>query len=251
MNHRLTRIALSVGTALIAGLLPATASANTSQIGSNLNFPMLPYACTGCIGVQSSASSGLSTLPFKSPANGVVTSWSVRSNDVGAQYALRILRQASANSFASVGRSPAPGPITSSTDAVHTYTASLAIGNGDNIGVEVTGGSGLPDHFTGNTADVDAYTPTFADGTSATFVTSVPGHELLLQATIKYCAVPDVHKQKKVNAKTALTNADCGVKVKKKETHKKKFRGKVLKQKKAPGTTFPPGTVVAIVIGQK
>ena len=63
--------------------------------------------------------------------------------------------------------------------------------------------------------------------------------------------MPNVHKQKKVNAKTALTNADCGVKVKKKETHKKKFRGKVLKQKMAAGTTAAPGTVVAIVIGQK
>jgi hypothetical protein len=39
--------------------------------------------------------------------------------------------------------------------------------------------------------------------------------------------------------------------VKKKVTQKRKFRGKVLKQKKTPGTTAPPGTVVAIVIGQK
>ena len=55
---------------------------------------------------------------------------------------------------------------------------------------------------------------------------------------MKFCNVPNVHKQKKVNAKTALANADCGVKVKKKDTHKTKFRGKVLKQKKAPGATF-------------
>jgi hypothetical protein len=39
--------------------------------------------------------------------------------------------------------------------------------------------------------------------------------------------------------------------VKKKETHKRKFRGKVLKQKVATGTTAAPGTVVPIVIGQK
>ncbi|HEY6654065.1 MAG TPA: PASTA domain-containing protein [Solirubrobacterales bacterium] len=63
--------------------------------------------------------------------------------------------------------------------------------------------------------------------------------------------MPNVHKLKKVNAKQALANADCGVKVKKKVTHKKKFRGKVLKQKKAPGTTGAPGLVVPIVIGQK
>jgi hypothetical protein len=230
----------------------AGASANTAQMGSNLNSAPLPYSCTGCIGVQNSASSGLSSFPFKSPANGVVTSWSVRSADLGAQYALRILRQGSPNTYASVGRSPAPGPTTSATDAVHTYTTSVPIGNGDNIGLEQTGGNGLPDHFTNNPADIDAYaSPIFPDGSSATFITAVTGHELLLQATIKYCAVPNLHKLKKVTAKQMLTSADCGVKVKKKETHKKKFRGKVLKQKKPAGSTFPPGTVVAITIGQK
>ena len=80
---------------------------------------------------------------------------------------------------------------------------------------------------------------------------NIPGHELLIQASVKFCNVPDVHKLKKVNAKTALTNADCGVKVKKKVTHKSKFRGKVLKQKKPAGTTAVPGTIVPIVIGQK
>ncbi len=95
------------------------------------------------------------------------------------------------------------------------------------------------------------YTNVFADPGSSGTLTDIPGHELLLQASVKFCKVPDVHKQKKVNAKTALTNADCGVKVKKKETHKKKFRGKVLKQKVAPGTTGAPGLVVPIVIGQK
>ena len=39
--------------------------------------------------------------------------------------------------------------------------------------------------------------------------------------------------------------------MKKKVTHKTKFRGKVIKQKVAPGTTGAPGTVVPIVIGQK
>jgi len=77
-----------------------------------------------------------------------------------------------------------------------------------------------------------------ADGATAGF-TPTPGHELLLQATVKFCAVPNVHK--KVAAKQALAAADCGVKVKKKETHKKKFRGKVLKQKKQVGLTFPQG----------
>jgi hypothetical protein len=252
MNRSLTRIALLAVASASAFCLPAAvASANTAQIGSALNFPMAPYACTDCIGVQHGSSQGLSPHPFKSPANGTVVSWSVRSNDVGATYALRLLRQTGSSSYLGVGRSPSTGPITSSNDAVYTYTSSLPISNGDNIGVEVSGGSGLPDHFTGNSSDIDAYATTFPDGTSGTFTTSVTGHELLLQATVKFCLVPNVHKLKKVAAKDALVAADCGVKVKKKETHKKKFRGKVLKQKKAAGLTLPPGTVVPIVIGQK
>ena len=251
MNRRLTKIARTAGLTLgVVGLLPAAASANTSQIGSSLKFPNVPAHCTPCVGVQTSSTAALSSLPQRSPANGTVTSWSVRSGDLGAVYTLRILRQSGPTSYASVGQSPGTGPVPTMTDAVHTYPASLPISFGDFIGVAVTGGNGLPDHFTGDSGDVIGYAPAFADGTTATF-TDVTQHELLLQATVKYCLVPNVHKQKKVNAKQALAAADCGVKVKKKVTHKKKFRGKVLKQKKAAGSTFPPGTVVPIVIGQK
>ncbi len=110
--------------------------------------------------------------------------------------------------------------------------------------------AGIPQHNTSG-SNVLAYNPAGqADGATAGF-TPTPGHELLLQATVKFCAVPNLHKLKKVTAKKVLAAVDCGVKVKKKETHKKKFRGKVLKQKKQPGSTFPPGTVVPIVIGQK
>ena len=95
MNRRLCSVAFAATLAATAASLPATASADTVQIGSTLNFPAVPALCTGCVAVQNGASAGLSTHPFKSPANGVVTSWSVRSGDTGAIYNLRILRQAS------------------------------------------------------------------------------------------------------------------------------------------------------------
>jgi hypothetical protein len=251
MNRRLTTIALAAALAAsAAALLPAAAAANTSQIGSGLKFASVAQPCTPCVGVQTNASAGLSSFPQRSPANGTVTSWSVRTDDIGALYTLRILRQGGPTSYASVGQSPATGPIASATDAVHTYSASLPISFGDFIGLEVAGGSGLPEHFTGDSGDVVGRAATFPDGTSATF-TDTTQYGLLVQATVKYCLVPNVHKQKKVAAKNTLAAADCGVKVKKKVTHKKKFRGKVLKQKKAAGSTFPPGTVVPIVIGQK
>jgi hypothetical protein len=74
------------------------------------------------------------------------------------------------------------------------------------------------------------------DGTSATFLPSsssraaASGDGRILQR-------PERPQAEEGGRKQALAAADCGVKVKKKETNKKKFRGKVLKQKKAPGTT--------------
>ena len=77
------------------------------------------------------------------------------------------------------------------------------------------------------------------------------GHELLIQATVQFCNVPILKKLKTKPAKQALKAHDCLPKVKKSNTKKDKFRGKVLKQKTPPGTTAPPGTVVPIVIGKK
>lgn len=249
---RLTRIALAVGvTAAFA--LPATASADTATIGSTLSHPSTPSFGSDLISVQAGASSGLSTFPFLSPANGTVTSWSVRStNDAGAVYGLRILHPNGGLSYTSTGASALSPPTPTASDATYHFATSLPIKQGDAIGISAgPSGHEVPQFTTTNNSDVIEYAPTFPDGTSATFVNFGGLHELLLQATVKFCNVPNVHKQKKVNAKTALTNGDCGVKVKKKVTHKKKLRGKVLKQKVAPGTTAVPGTVVPIVIGQK
>lgn len=252
MMRRTHRNAFAAVLALsAAALLPAAASADTATIGSTLSHPNTPSFSTNLISVQAGASSGLSTFPFVSPANGTVTSWSVRTGDTGAIYGLRILHPNGGLSYTSTGASSLSAPTPSSTDATYHFTTSLPIKQGDAIGVSVDPAHEVPQFTTTNNSDVLEYATTFPDGGTATFTNFGGLHELLLQATVKFCKVPDVHKQKKVNAKTALTNADCGVKVKKKDTHKTKFRGKVLKQKKAPGATFPPGTVVPIVIGTK
>jgi hypothetical protein len=154
-----------------------------------------------------------------------------------------------------VGTATAPTADPAAPNAILVYPASVPIKQGDAIGISDGGDSdaGIPQHdtpgATGNlmATSVPGQPP---DGGTALF-TPVAEHQLLLQATVSFCFVPNVHKVKKVNAKKLLTAADCGVKVKKKKTGKKKFRGKVLKQKKAAGTTAAPGTVVPIVIGQK
>jgi hypothetical protein len=255
MNRRLISAALAAALGLAAGLGPVAASADTVKIGSTLGHAANPGGeLSSGVGVQRSQAGGNSPLPLVSPANGLVTQWAVRTSDPGAIYNLRILRPASNTTYKGAGTSPAVVVPPTTTDSVLINTVSLPIKQGDAIGVAVSGGPGhqLPSWPDNVNADVVGYVfAPFADGATSGTLTDIPGHELLIQATVSFCKVPDVHKQKKVNAKTALTNADCGIKVKKKETHKKKFRGKVLKQKVAAGTTAAPGTVVAIVIGQK
>lgn len=251
MMRRAHRFALFAGLAVSAALLPTAASADTVTIGSTLSHPNTPALCVNCVGVQAGASSGLSSFPFTSPANGLVTGWSVRTADTGAVYGLRVLHSNGGLSYTSTQASALAPAISSGSDATYHFTTSLPIQQGDAIGVSVDAAHNLPQFTTTNNSDVLEYAINFANGTTTSF-TNIGGlHELLVQATVKFCNVPNVHKQKKVNAKTALTNADCGVKVKKKDTHKKKFRGKVLKQKVPAGTTGAPGLVVPIVIGTK
>jgi hypothetical protein len=253
MNRRVTSVSLAL--CLAATALPAAASADTAKIGSTLGHAASPNGelCSLCVGIQRAQAGGNSPLRLVSPATGVVTQWAVRTSDPGAIYNLRILRPINNSSYTGVGTSPNAVVPPLTTDSVLINNASLPIKQGDAIGV-AAGPAGhdlpsWPDNVTGDV--VGTSLGNFADGSSSGTITDIPGHELLVQATVSFCNVPNVHKQKKVNAKTALTNADCGVKVKKKETQKKKFRGKVLKQKLAAGTTAAPGTVVAIVIGQK
>ena len=251
--NRLTRIVLIAGLASALMLsITAAASANTATIGSALQHPNTPSICSDCVGVQLGQAGGSSPLPLTSPANGTVTSWAVRSGDVGAVYTLRILRPTGGNTFTSAGTSTAPSVPGGTLDSILSHVASLPIKQGDAIGVALgPTATGLPQFTSNNQADVLGYSTSVPpDGTPVTFV-PLGGHELLLQATVQFCSVPNLHRLKKVTAKQLLAAADCGVKVKKKVTNKKKFRGKVLKQKKPAGTTAAPGTVVPIVIGQK
>jgi hypothetical protein len=257
MNRRLTRIALAAGLSGI-GLLPvaAPASANTATVGSALTQLSQANSClTPCIAVQQRQVGGAGPNPLTSPANGIVTQWAMRSTD-NATFALRILRPAGTNAYTGVGTAVAPTADPGIDDRILRYSTSLPIKQGDAIGVAAVAGDsdvGVPQHTTfgvpSNVVATNALGQP-ADGATATF-TPATGRELLLQATVQFCSVPNVHKLKKVAAKQALAAADCAARVKKKLTNKRKFRGKVLKQKVPAGTTATPGTVVPIVIGQK
>jgi hypothetical protein len=262
-----TRGIVSIALAASAALtVTGVAWANTATFGSDLAGVSDANSCLGgnvlsnCTAVQLSQAGGSVPLPLTSPANGTVTEWAIRSTDQ-VTYEFRILRPAGGNSYTGAGTALGVDPGHSG-DAILRYPTSLSIQQGDAIGIGPIAGdsdAGVPEHNTpGAPSNVWATTtgppgPAKSpppDGSTAAF-TPEAGHELLLQATVKFCSVPSLKHLKKVAAKQALAAADCGVKVKKRTTHKRKFRGKVLKQKTPSGTTAAPGTVVAIVIGRK
>jgi hypothetical protein len=264
-THALKR--RQIRTALIGGLLatgalwssPGSVSANTATIGSALTETSDANPCTApCLAVQQSQAGGSTPHPLRSPANGVLVEWAIVSTD-NITFGLRILRPTGPDTYTDAGTvlAPTPDPNPPVTGPVILrYPASLKIEQGDAIGVYAAGGAsdaGVPQSNTPGTpsnvwAVNDMGQP--IDGATATFVPEA-GHELLLQAAVQFCRVPNLKRLKKTTAKQELSASDCGVKVKKRPTNKRKFRGRVLKQKKAPGTTAVPGTVVAIVIGQK
>jgi PASTA domain-containing protein len=254
MKRLVTRSAATVAVAGFMLVAADSAIANTVTVGSDLSAPRSDAnTCTTlCTAVQQAG--GTSPHPLTSPVDGTVTEWAIRSTD-NVTYAFRILRPGGTNRYTGAGTALGVDPGGSNTPVLR-FPVSLPIKAGDAIGIGPASGDidvGVPQINTpAVTSNVWATNSTGqpVDGASATF-TPQSGHELLLQATVRYCLVPNVHKLKKAAAKQALAAADCGVKVKKKDTHKKKFRGKVLKQKKAAGTALPPGTVVPIVIGQK
>jgi hypothetical protein len=254
---RLVRRTVVVAALTGAGLMAAAsaASGNTATFGNDLSHTQVANSCLNlCAAVQQTVTAGTSSLPLTSPANGIVTEWAIRSTD-NVTYAFRILRPAGTNSYTGAATSLGMDPNTT-PNAILKYPVSIPIRQGDAIGIGPISGdidTGVPGYDTPTVpSNVWATNPAGqpVDGSTAAF-TPATGHVLLLQATVKFCAVPNLHRLKKVAAKQALTAADCGVRVKKKETHKRKFRGKVLKQKVATGTTAAPGTVVPIVIGQK
>jgi hypothetical protein len=256
MKRLASRICLTTVLGVL-GLLPVSASAfaNVATIGSDLAANEEANPCLNlCTAVQQAQAGGSSPLPLTSPANGLVTEWAIRSTD-NVTYAFRILRPAGSNAYTGAGTALGIDPNTT-TNAILRFPVSLPVRQGDAIGISPFAGdidTGVPAHDTpsiGSNVWATNQMGQPADGTTASF-TPEAGHELLLQATVKFCAVPNVHKLKKVAAKHLLAAADCGVRVKKKETHKRKFRGKVLKQKVPPGGTAAPGTTIPIVVGAK
>ena len=270
MHRCLNRIVLAAGlTSTVLLVAASSATADTSVLGSKLvNDFQGGISSAPTVSVQLSFDPTTSANPVISPANGVITGWKVKSADDGARYTLKVLRPngpvslvtATNSNFKAIRSVQAPTAVPAGTTVgtptgvIFSYPASLPISQGDYVGL-LTGGAvdDLPQFTTSGLAKnliANNFSGLPADGGSADLL-SDEQHDLLLQATIQYCNVPSLKKLKTKAAKQALVEHDCTPKVKKSRVKKDKFRGKVVKQKTAAGSTSAPGTVVPIVIGIK
>jgi hypothetical protein len=292
MNRRLTRIALAAALTLTATVgFAGTAGADTAVMGSTLVHNYDGGVSNSAVTVQLSFDPATSTNPVVSPANGVITDWKVKSADDGAVYTLKVLRPngpvsivpATNTNFTSIASVQAPSAVPNGTFAatptgvIFDYPASLPISKGDYVGLLGVGGpgahglaqamaNGLPQStFANNFASQPA------DGTSANLLADAQ-HELLLQATIKFCKVPNVVGQTEAAAAAAVTAGDCTSTVSKQSlqlrairkgfSKKKKARiraanaalraqdGKVISQSVPADTTSAPGSAVELKVGQ-
>jgi PASTA domain len=271
--NRLSRTALATTlAATVLAVASATAAADTVVMGSTLSNTFDGGLSSGpTLSTQLRFDPSTSPNPVVSPADGVITGWKVRSADDGAIYTLKVLRPngpvslvvATNTNFTAIRSVQAPTAVPAGTSVstptgvIFDYPASLPISKGDYIGV-LTGGADddVPQHTTNGLAQnliANNFSGLPADGTSANLLADEQ-HDLLLQATVKFCKVPNLAKLKQAAAQQALAAADCAAgKVTKKKLKpskkSKKKKGKVLGQSLAPGTTGAPGTTVDLKIG--
>ena len=246
--------------ALFAAAIPAAAQAETVTIGSQLTSTnSLQYGCVSpCTAVQRDRPSP-QALSETSPVNGLITSWAVRDMSMGQTLALRVLHPTGPVNYTATGTTTAPSAIPAATDTVYHYAAALPIKQGDALGFQsATALGSIPVHY---------YTPGHGwsflqdltgppDGSNGAFTD--PGsnseYELLVQATISFCRVPDVSGQTAAAAQQALGAAGCGSQVSQKRLKNRKKnkrkKGKVLSQDPAAGSTVEPGATVNVVVAK-
>jgi hypothetical protein len=277
MNKAFRRTMIS---ALAIGCLaPSAASADTANIGSALAKPFAANAiCTlNCLSFQVSQVGGTGPLPLTAPGNGVVTEWKVRTGDEAALYSLRVMRP-TGGGYLGAATITAPAAVPAGTvDSILAYPGnSTPIQKGDAIGIHLGGvpDQGLPQAFT-VPADVIANNftgrPTNGDTVPLgpdpnTQLLADANHELLIQATVKYCKTPNVVGQAQAAAEQAIVAADCTAKVVKQPLKLKKGKskkakkknkairaqnGKVISQTPAPDTSAAGGsTEVEVTVGE-
>jgi hypothetical protein len=227
----------------------SSADAATVTVGSPLTANFVATAVGGS-GNVTWAQTALPATPASSPSDGTVVSW--RNRTLGGTYRLVVIHPAGGGQFTNAGSSDPYHPVNFAASPV--ITTSLPIRAGDLIGIETTTGNGFDAvGFAGGVSGASgiAWIPHLASGQTRSADPLVTG-EIALQATVRFCSVPNLVGTKVGAAKQALAEANCTVgalkKPKKKAARKKaKF---VKSQSAAPGTSISDTAPIDLTLGK-
>lgn len=185
MRRRASTAAVLAGIAsLLAG---APAALGDTTLGSRLEdaYDATFGGGAGAIVYQAGASEEL----VEAPQNGTITSWSVRSGDMGAQYRLRVLRPSGGELLAAGTSSTQTVP--NGEDKIRgPFSVSLPVKAGDRIALEVLGGLGAPIDTTAAALsdELNYVQGPLSDGSAKAAALEPPlggSQELLLEAKLK------------------------------------------------------------------
>jgi hypothetical protein len=139
-------------------------------------------------GGQKSTVYQVTSVGSAAPTDGTISSWSVRSGDMNAEYELRVIRAGGGGKFTAVGTS-APQKVTDANDTVKgPFPVSLPVKAGDRIALDVISGSGAPIHVGALAGQLNYLSDPFAENATEAPVLVPPlgtNQELLLQANFK------------------------------------------------------------------
>ena len=180
---RVASVTLLLWIVLALSTLAASAGAQTT-LGSTLaHGNEATFGGSSAITVYQAAAP---TETLVVPSAGTIASWSFRSDELNAKYALRIIRP-SGGEFTAAGTSAAQ-TVPDAEDKVRgPFAVSLPVKPGDRIALDVLKGAGAPINNTAAPVadELNYLGDPFPDGTTKMPVIAMPGgsQELLLQAT--------------------------------------------------------------------
>jgi hypothetical protein len=242
---------LAIGLAGVFALLGTSgAQATTVRIGSPLtaNFIATGMGAGGNVTWSQTLLPGSMTT---SPSDGTVISWQNRTQ--GGPFRLVIIHP-SGEQFSNVATSDPYAPANFAASPV--IKTNLPIKAGDQIGIETTSGNGFDaTGVTGGVAGAKGivWAPHLAPGQTRSADPLVDGSEIALNATVRYCAVPNLKGKKLGAAKSALASSDCTVgNVKRPKSKSARKKAKFVKsQSVPPGTSISDTAPIDLKLGKK
>ena len=180
------------------------------------------------------------------PVDGTVTEW--RFAGYGPSFTPQVIRPTGGGQYAVAVSGPPQAANAGGYPILGPFPLSLPIRQGDLFGYSVPSIA-----FGAYTARPDAasifFTPPLG-GSPEPPDSAGSGIELAVNATVRYCVVPDLKGKKPADARSALTAADCkvGATAKSKKRRKKK---RVLSQSVPPGSQISDTASVDIKVSRK